>query len=137
MLASGLPEIIADDEDIARYLTSSGQFNTRMAKPAAFLPSTRDRETSVFRHGSEPRDVLWRIGEEHVGRGERKIYGAAVVKAGYIRAALLQLDADEPPPRHGVIRGWPWIDDDPELQKAQQKERAALFASKAELLLQR
>jgi hypothetical protein len=32
-----------------------------------------------------------------------------------------------------VLVGWPWLDDDPELQKAQQKERAAQIASKAEL----
>ena len=42
--------------------------------------------------------------------------------------------ADEPPARHAAIRGWPWLDDDPELQKAQQKERALLVASKAVLL---
>jgi hypothetical protein len=58
MLASGLPEIVADDEDLARFLTSSNHFNVRMVKPAAFLPSSDD-ETSVFRHGAEPRADLW------------------------------------------------------------------------------
>lgn len=75
MLASGLPEIVADDEDLARFLTSSSQFNTQMAKPAAFLPSTSDRETSVFRHGREPRETLWAIGDKHVAalrRGYRE-----------------------------------------------------------------
>jgi hypothetical protein len=38
-LPSGLEEIIADDEDLARYLTSSSQFNAVMVKPAAFLPN--------------------------------------------------------------------------------------------------
>jgi hypothetical protein len=47
---------------------------------------------------------------------------------------LLDVIADEPPPRHAAIRGWPWLDDNVELQKAQQKERAALVASKAMLL---
>jgi hypothetical protein len=42
--------------------------------------------------------------------------------------------ADEPPPRHAVIRGWAYLDNDPELQKAQQKERANSIASKAMLL---
>src|ERR1700758_4702302 len=59
MLASGLPEIVADDEDLARFLTSRSRFNAQMAKPAAFLPAVNDRETSVFRHGSEPRVELW------------------------------------------------------------------------------
>ena len=80
MLASGLPEIVAGDEDLARFLTSSSQFNAQMAKPAAFLPSAGDRETSVFRHGSEPRDALWAIGDEHAARS-RTLHGAAIVKS--------------------------------------------------------
>jgi hypothetical protein len=62
MLVSGLPDIVADDEDLARFLTSSSQFNARMVKPAAFLPA-RDGEASVFRHGADPRDALWAIAD--------------------------------------------------------------------------
>jgi len=133
MLGSGLPEIVADEEDLARFLTSSSQFNTRMVKPAAFLPSAADRETSIFRHGPEPPEALWAIGDLHAAGG-RTIHGAAIVKAQNVRAALLEVVADEPPPRHAVIRGWPWLDEDPELRKAQQKERAILVASTAALL---
>jgi hypothetical protein len=133
MLASGLPDLVEDHEDLARFLTSSSQFNAEMAKPAAFLPSAKDHETSVFRHGSEPRAALWALGEEHAAVN-RTLYGAAIVKAANVRAALLEVAAAEPPPRHAAIRGWPWLDDDPELQKAQQKERAVLVASKAMLL---
>jgi hypothetical protein len=103
MLASGLPEIVADGEDLARFLTSSGQFNIQMVKPAAFLPSIRGRETSVFRHGSEPLEALWTIGDAHLAR----FHGAAIVKVQDVRAALLDVIADEPPPRHAAIRGWP------------------------------
>jgi hypothetical protein len=133
MLASGLPDVVADDEDLARFLTSSSQFNARMAKPAAFLPSVNDRETSVFRHGSEPRDALWAIGDAHAA-GSRTLHGAAIVKARDVRATLLEVIAAEPPPRHAAIGGWPWLDDDPERQKAQQKEQALLVASKATLV---
>ena len=133
MLASGLPDLVEDDEDLARFLTSSSQFNARMAKPAAFLPSMNARETSVFRHGSEPRAALWAIGDEHAA-GNRSVHAAAIVKACDVKAAMLDVVADEPPPRHAAIRGWPWLDDDVELQKAQQKERATLVASKAMLL---
>ena len=132
MLASGLPDIVSDDEDLARFLTSTSQFNAQMAKPAAFLPATSDRETSILRHGSEPRDALWAIGDEYVG-GIRRVHGAAIMKTADVRAALLDVIADEPPARHAAIRGWPWLDD-LELQKAQQKERAALIASKAALV---
>lgn len=133
MLASGLPEIVADDEDLARFLTSSNHFNAQMAKPAAFLPSVSDRETSVFRHGSEPREMLWAIGNDHA-LGSRTVHGAAIVKTRDVRAALLEVVADEPPLRHAVIQGWPWLDNDPELQKAQQKERAISIVSKAILM---
>jgi hypothetical protein len=66
--------------------------------------------------------------------GERSIHGAAIVETGDVRAALLEVMADEPPSRHAAIRGWPRVADDPELQKAQQKERAAVLASNATLL---
>ena len=133
MLPSGLEEIIADDEDLARYLTSSSQFNAVMAKPAVFLPNLKDRETSVFRHGSEPRDRLWAIGVEHAAGG-RNLHGAAICKARHVRAAQLEVMAEEPPPRHAAIRGWPFFEADSELQKAKQKELAAVISSKAELM---
>jgi len=89
-LPSGLEEIIADDEDLARYLTSSSQFNAIMVKPAAFLPNPKDRETSVFRHGSEPLDRLWAIGVEHAAGG-CNLHGAAICKARHVRAAQLEV----------------------------------------------
>ncbi len=69
--------------------------------------------------------------------GERNLYGAAIFKANTARLAQLDVIADEPPPLHAVIRGWPWDESDPELQKAKQKEKAALIASEAVLLLRR
>src|ERR1051325_8386682 len=126
-LPSGLSDTIDANEDLARFLTQSSHFSTLIAKPAAFLPSRKDRETSVSRHGSEPSNRLWEIGLE--AAQERKLYGAAIFKAGDVTTAQLQAVADEPPPRHAVIRGWPWIANDPELQRAQQKEKAAILAS--------
>jgi hypothetical protein len=133
MLASGLPDIVANDEDLARFLMSSRHHNSQIAKPSAFLPSPNDRETSVFRHGSEPRDELWTIGERDAAKG-RTLHGAAIVKANNVRAARLEIIAAEPPPRHAAITGWPWLDSDPQLQKAQQIERAMQVAGKATLL---
>jgi len=128
-LSSGLPDLVADEEDLARFLTQSNQFNASMAKPAAFLPSPKDRETSVARHGTEPLERLWAIGVN--AAGDRTLYGAAIFKARTVRIAQLEVTADEPPPRHAVIRGWPSVETDPELQKAKQKEMAAIIASEA------
>lgn len=129
MLPSGLPESVADEEDLVRFLTQSNQFNSIMAKPAAFLPNPRDRETSVSRHGRQPEQSLWQIGQE--AAGSRNLYGAVFCSARDVRAAQLEVFADEPPMRHAVISNWPWMDNDPELQKARQKELAVLLASAA------
>ncbi len=128
-LPSGLPDQVHDDEDLARFLVQSNQYNPILVKPAAFLPSPRDRETSVSRHGAKPLDQLWAIGA--VAAGDRKLHGAAIIRAQVVAAAQLTVVADEPPPRHAVIRDWPWIDGDPELQKARQKEKAVILASAA------
>ena len=132
LLPSGLNDVVADDEDIARFLTQRGQFSREIAKPAAFLPSVESRETSVSRHGAEPAERLWKIGR--AAAGDRTLYGAAIIKAESIRAAKLEIEASEPPPRHAAIRDWPWPDD-PDLRKAQQKERALLLASRTIHLL--
>lgn len=129
VLPSGLPERVADEEDLVRFLTQSNQFNSIMAKPAAFLPNPRDRETSVSRHGRRPEQSLWQIGQE--AAGSRNLYGAVFFSARDVRVAQLEVFADEPPMRHAVIRNWPWMDDDPEVQKAKQKALAVLIASAA------
>ena len=133
MLASGLRKLLRTRRILRGSLTSSSQFNTRVVKHAAFLPSQNDRETSVFRHGSEPRDALCKIGVAHVA-GSRTLHGAAIVKARDVRAVPLEVGANEPPPRHAAIGGWVVDNNDPELQKAQRKQQAMEIASKAILL---
>jgi hypothetical protein len=131
-LPSGLPEKVGDEEDLARFLTSSSQFNALIAKPSAFLPSPKSDETSVFRHGSEPRQILWQIGIEHVLH--RAVHAAAIVKAWHVRTALLEVAAQEPPARHANIRGWPPLTPDPEMGKAARKERALAICEHAEVV---
>ncbi len=104
-----------------------------MAKPSAFLPNPKDRETSVSRHGHEPEAELWALGL--IAAGDRKLYGAAIVATNVVRAVQLEVLAVEPPPRHAVVRGWPWDGADPDLQKAKRKEIATVIASQSDLLL--
>ena len=132
-LPSGLSEAIGHEEDLARFLTSSRQFNAVMVKPAAFLPSPSDGQTSVFRHGSEPREALWQIAREYA-IGDRTLHGAAIFKARDVRAVPLDVVPSEPPPRHANIVGWAWSASDPEMGKAELKEQAALIAQRANLL---
>lgn len=129
-LPSGLPEHVSDDEDLARFLTSSSHYNATAARSAAFMPNPRNGESSVFRHGAEPLEDPKAIAQTEVG-AERSIHGAAVVKAGVVREVTLEVRAKEPPPRHADIVGWPSSEDDPESAKAEQKRFAALIAQKA------
>lgn len=128
-LSSGLPDAVGDDEDIARFLTQSNHFTTRQVNPGAFLPGRTDRETSVSRHGRAPLQNLRSLGS--AAAGDRRLYGAAMLKGRHVRDALLEITPDEPPERHAVIRGWPWVEGDPVEQKARQKERALILASAA------
>jgi len=132
-LPSGLSDSVSDNEDLARFLTQSSQFTTSLVKPAAFLPNPKDRQTSISRHGPEPREDLWTLGLS--AAGTRSLHGAAIFKAQAVRAVQLGVEADEPPLRHAVITGWPWNEADPELQRAKQKELAMKIASQASLLL--
>ncbi len=133
MLPSGLPDIVSGEEDLARFLRSSGHFNTTMVKPAAFAPNPKNQQTSVFRHGDAPLDGLVRLAEEYVALGGT-VYGAAICKASSVRAENLDVVAAEPPPRHADIAGWPF-NADPELQKAARKERMLRLAASSTLVL--
>jgi len=130
-LPSGLPETVADEEELARLLRSSGHFSSTVVKASAFIPA-KDGKTSVIRHGAEPREELWTLARLFLGP-EIKFHGAAICKARSIREQLLDVVADEPPPRHGNIVNWP-LNADAELQKAQQKELALAIAAVSRLV---
>ena len=132
-----LPQLeanVSDDEDLARFLTSSGHYNASGAKANAFLPHQASRETSVFRHGAEPREGLWQLGAGTENE-ERRLHGAAFVVAGAVRTAGLVVEPDPLPSLHAAIRGWPWDEADPEKLKARHKEIALKLAIKSRLIL--
>ena len=133
MLASGLPEYVADSEPLSRFLTSDGQFNSAMPRPSAFMPGPSDAKTSVFRQGPDPREALWETAD-HEMRTLRRVRAAALVTAGAVRQAKLDVEAHEPPPRHANIVGWPSDASDPEKMRAQRKELALLLAQAATLV---
>jgi len=135
LLPSGLPDHVDDAEDLARFLVQSKWFKNGMAKPVAFLPYPKDRETSVSRHGQEPADRLWAIGL-HVA-GDRTLYGVALFKASVVRKEGLEVYPDEPPDFHAVIRDWPWNDSNMTLQKDMQLAMAQVLASEAKLVIKK
>ena len=132
-LPSGLLEYVTDDENLCRFLTQSNHHAAGMAKPAAFLPSPRHRNTSVFRMGKEP-ERLVQMWKDTV-TGDRTLKGVAFLKAAEVRATQLDVVAAEPPPTHANIEGWPWLEQDPAFEKARQKELACQLASNTTVLL--
>jgi hypothetical protein len=134
MLPSGLLELVADEEFLARFLTSSRHFNAMRVKETAFLPPKppKDGESSVFRHGESPRDQLWKIGREHLGE-QRTLHGAAIFTARDVRNQELNVVSEEPPPRHANIMWWPGNEDRAEA-KARVRERAIAIAACATLV---
>jgi hypothetical protein len=130
MLPSGLPDQVSDEEDLARFVRSSGGLNSQGVKPAAFMPSPRDGKTSVFRHGAEPPDSLRTIGEREVA-GDRTLHAVAIVQAASVRESGLEVEAAEPPELHADITRWPMVEGDAELSKARQKELAAILAQRS------
>jgi hypothetical protein len=131
LLPSGLAEHVGTDEDLARLLKSSSHFTATAVKGAAFMPA-KDAATSVIRHAAVPRDELIQLAYGFIGT-TASLHGIAMCKAGAVRAEHLEVIADEPPPRHANIVGWP-MNPDPDLQKAQQKERALALAAHATLI---
>lgn len=128
MLPSGLPEHVADEEELSRFLTQSNQYKSTMARPAAFLPHPAFRNTSVFRMGNDLArlQATWNA----TATGGRELKAVAFLHARDVRLSGLEVESDEGPPAHANIEGWPWIENDPELQKAQHKERALELASR-------
>ena len=133
MLPSGLPEHVADTEPLSRFLTSDSQFSSVMAKPAAFMPGPSDAKTSVFRQGRNPAQALWETADREIGGG-RRVRAVAIVTAGAVRQAQLDVEVHEPPPRHANIIGWPTAANDPELTRAQRREHALCLVETAELV---
>jgi galactose mutarotase-like enzyme len=132
ILPSGLAKNVDDAESLSRFLTQSSHFNTLGPKPAAFLPNPKHRNSSVFRIDDQPDSLslTWKKTQS----GDRILKGVALITAGQVRQSGLAVESQEPPPAHANIEGWPWIDDDPELQKAQQLELAKRLSASAKLI---
>lgn len=91
------------------------------------MPNKKDNKLSVARHSGIPVEEAQELANEYQ---VKDFYGSGVLIAKAIREESLELDANEPPPRHADIVGWPELDD-PDLTKAKHKELAAKLAQEA------
>lgn len=127
VLESGLSEVVADDEPLARFATESSKFNSSGAKPALFIPPSC-ATLSVGRQGPEPMEDLITLAREYLP--ESKVYGAAILTARQVRDVELRVEADEPPRRHANVLGWPESPDIDE-RKARWKLKAVELANRS------
>lgn len=132
MLTSGLPELVADEEPLVRFLTSYSQFNSQMVKPLGYMPGPMDGNTSVFRQAAEPTHSIWQTADRVLGT-KRLAKAAGLLTAADVRRATLEVIASEPPPLHADITQWPEVADDPDATRARRKELALLLAQAATL----
>lgn len=113
------PKSTGDSEPLSRFLTQRSQFALNRVKPGAFLPG-RDRTTSVFRTAGLTDAAIWLIGQQHVaGPSNRRLYGRGDLRVRMVLRVGLRVTADDSPPRHAAIVGWP-EEKDAQLSLAQQ-----------------
>lgn len=122
--------LVATEEVLARFLLSSRQFSreTRRAKADAFIPHPH-AELSVFRTRDLADESIWSLGLTVAEPSGKTLHGRAELLCGAVRNLGLEVVADEPPPRHASITGWPRND------KGAQRLRALELAAVAKLVL--
>jgi len=120
-------EPVTPDEQLARCLTQSNHYKRDPLRVTerAFLPAP-DGATSVFRIDGLDDKALWGHVDVHVGSTGRRVEGAGIVLAQVVKNVGLRMRADDVPPRHAEIVGWPD-------EKSDQKSRAQQLAGAAVL----
>lgn len=103
-----MPNDVSPQESLARYVLQRSHFRADgTIKHNALMPA-RDGKTSVFRVSGLTDSEIWNIGHDHVvpKRG-KPLLGRAEIMAQHVFDSNLGVEADEPPPRHANITGWP------------------------------
>lgn len=99
------------------------------AKPRAFEPSPKTRQTSVFCLGGLSDSEAWDLGDRFVaGVRNKPVLARATVTVSAVETVGLHADFDNDPPRHANIVGWPE-------SKHETKSRAQELAAEAVLLI--
>lgn len=95
-------------EDLTKFIFNRSQFspsNDRV-KYSAFMPSP-NRRLSVFRIAGLAENDVWEIGETIGERRTLPLLARADIKVSSVAEAGLKIDADDIPPQHANIIGWP------------------------------
>jgi hypothetical protein len=101
---------VADTEQLARYVTQSGQFRSSdlTVKQDLFIPHPR-QALSVTRHLDATETEIWQVGIDVAGSMGRQLYGRTDILAGACAVDALKVLAKplSNNPNHADIEGWP------------------------------
>jgi hypothetical protein len=92
-------------EIFSRYIFSKNQYRAsdKTVRHSAFMPPP-DKRLSVFRTSGMGEHAIWALGES---LRLQTLKGRADIRAAAVEQTGLAIDADEIPPRHANIIGWP------------------------------
>lgn len=123
-------DFIRPEEPLSRFILSKSHFSkeNQRVKYGAFLPASSG-ETSVFRTSELSDSQIWNLGDIYVAQ-QRKMpaLGRGDILSSVIFERGLKITADNNPPRHANIIGWPE-------EKSKQKLIAIELAANATLHL--
>ena len=124
-MPEAIPELIEDDELLARYVMQSNHIrkSDKTAKPDAFVPYPYS-DASVTRHINIPEEKVWQHGENVAAAQKKTLYGRADFPAVSPRGVSLDVIANptDDNPNHANVTGWP---NDKPSQKIMAQEIAA------------
>ena len=129
-----IPRTVSPGERISRFIFSRRHMDeaSGWVSPAAFMPPTKTKDTSVYRTTKCGEGRIWLIGDLFVARkrkDRRSIRSRADVTSDLVFQEGLRIVASRSPhPRHADVTNWP--DDKP-----QQKIKAMALAQGATLRL--
>ena len=111
-------------EILARYIYYRNHYrpSDNTVKYSAFMPPA-DKRLSVFRTSGLEEYAIWILGES---LRAQPLKGRADITAAAVRETGLALDADDIPPRHANIVGWPDDHSAIELKALELSERSHL-----------
>ena len=114
-------------EMLARYIFSRNQYSSsnQTVKYTAFIPPPEKR-LSVFRISDLTENEILTIGDSIGILRSKPCAGRADIKATAVVESDLSIDADDIPPRHANIVGWPEEDSAIKLKAMELAEKAQL-----------
>lgn len=119
--------LINPSNDLTKYIFNKSQFSSlnKRVKYSVFIPPA-NRRLSVFRIVNLSENEVWEIGNDVGTERELTLLARADIKVSSVTETGLKIDADDRPPRHANIVGWPDEDSAIKLKAMELAEKAQL-----------